>query len=770
MAKAGKPGSGGKRRREEIRRTLGKPSFEFASILEKPERLTATGLVLLFCLLMSIVTVWSRGEIKVRVGQVMDDTRLTRVEFDVVNETRTNEARERARNAAPPVFTLNVAYLERLRGPLLNLPLAASGVEDIEALAPEFRQPFNLDASGLERMRAFVVDDQPSAEWRNWVDGLLSRTLIETPMLERSTWEKQLSRAAPPVLRTPDGDAPAGTWRRAVRYEPGERDANATAFTRLARDAGFPNDVASYIAARLATGPEPTFLADQPATETLAEEAALAVPALVDVYEKGHLIYRRGDTLDPSQYQLLLTEAERFAAAEPWASRVRNLLGVAGLITLLMCAAAAYIALFYPKIVRNPWRVAAIGGLMTLMLSLSVLLATEAPNFFLPATIAPTLIVAIVLLLAYGQRLSLFVAAMQAALAAFAMESGLALFILLFASCGAAVSQLREMRHRSTLIRASTVTAVVCGVGAVLYEMVRLPYPGGGYDHLLIHAAQGVASAYVVGFLVLGMLPSIERMFDITTGMTLAELRDPKQPLLKQLQQKAPGTYNHSLQVANIAEAASEAIGADGLLVYVGAMYHDIGKMNKPEYFVENQGGAFNRHEKLSPTMSMLVIIGHVKDGIELAKEYNLPRQIQQFIGTHHGTTLVEYFYHQAKTKAESEKDREKVEEVEFRYPGPKPRSKEAAILMLSDCVESAARTLADPTPGRIESLVRALSRKRLEDGQFDQSDLTFRELGKIEDAIIKSMCAIYHSRITYPSKSSDETSTGEAKTEVKSA
>ena len=243
--------------------------------------------------------------------------------------------------------------------------------------------------------------------------------------------------------------------------------------------------------------------------------------------------------------------------------------------------------------------------------------------------------------------------------------------------------------------------------------------------------------------------------------MTLAELRDPKQPLLRQLQQMAPGTYNHSLQVANIAEAAAEAIGASGLLVYVGAMYHDIGKLNKPEYFIENQSGGDNKHEKLSPAMSLLVIIGHVKDGVELAREYRLPRAIIQFIESHHGTTLVEFFYHAAKTRAADEGERP-VDEITFRYPGPKPRTKEAAILMLSDAVESATRSMSEPSPGQIEHLVHSLARKRLDDGQFAHCDLTFDELHRIEEAIISRMCAIHHGRIAYPSsmdsdKSEDE-------------
>ena len=176
--------------------------------------------------------------------------------------------------------------------------------------------------------------------------------------------------------------------------------------------------------------------------------------------------------------------------------------------------------------------------------------------------------------------------------------------------------------------------------------------------------------------------------------------------------------------------------------------------MNKPEYFVENQSG-FNRHKTLKPSMSLLIIIGHVKDGIELAREYDLPRELVHFIETHHGTTLVEYFYHAA--MKESKEDGEPINEMQFRYPGPKPQTKEAAVLMIADAVESASRVLPDPNPARIEALVRDLSRKRLLDHQFDDCGLTFRELAKIEDAIIVRLNSIYHTRIKYPEDAEQE-------------
>jgi hypothetical protein len=236
--------------------------------------------------------------------------------------------------------------------------------------------------------------------------------------------------------------------------------------------------------------------------------------------------------------------------------------------------------------------------------------------------------------------------------------------------------------------------------------------------------------------------------------MTLLDYSDANQPLLKKLAMEAPGTFSHSLLIGTIAEAAADSIGANGLLCRVGAYYHDIGKTNKPPYFIENQMGSASRHDQLSPAMSQLVIVGHVKDGIEIAKEYGLPAVLRQFIETHHGTTLIEYFYNEAKKKLDDKQAT--VSESEFRYPGPKPQTKEAAIVMLADTSESAARSMAELTPGRIDVIVHNMAVKRLQDGQFDDCDLTLRELSLIESSIAKSLAAHHHGRIPYP-KSPDE-------------
>ena len=269
---------------------------------------------------------------------------------------------------------------------------------------------------------------------------------------------------------------------------------------------------------------------------------------------------------------------------------------------------------------------------------------------------------------------------------------------------------------------------------------------------MLSFALKSATWSLLAGFFVSGVLPAVEQVFGVVTEIKLLEMSDPSHPLLQELVRRAPGTYNHSISVASLAEAAAESIGANGLLVRVGAYFHDIGKMLKPHYFIENvQPGCESKHENLAPAMSTLIIIGHVKDGVDLARQHNLPVQLIDFIEQHHGTTLVEYFYREAARQAEQQPDQGEAEESAFRYPGPKPQTREAGVLMIADAVESASRTLTDPTPKRLETLVHNITMKKLLDRQFDECSLRLTEIRMIEQSLVKSLIGVYHGRIRYP-------------------
>jgi cyclic-di-AMP phosphodiesterase PgpH len=319
---------------------------------------------------------------------------------------------------------------------------------------------------------------------------------------------------------------------------------------------------------------------------------------------------------------------------------------------------------------------------------------------------------------------------------------------------------LKSIRTRSKLLyvgifSGAVVLLTTIGVGTLLGRPLFPDSLADGtiyYPRTLIDALRFGLWAVIAGSLMTCLLPFIEKLFDVQTDISLIELGDPAHPLLQELIRRAPGTYNHSITVASLAEAAAESIGARGLLVRVGAYFHDIGKMLKPGYFIENQSQGVNRHESLVPAMSTLVIIAHVKDGADLARQHHLPERIIDFIQQHHGTTLVEYFYRRANEQREADDPNgSEVDESAFRYPGPKPQSKEAGVMMLADAVESASRVLVEPTPARIESLVSELAMKRLLDGQFDECGLTLQEVRTIQESLVKSLTAVYHGRVKYP-------------------
>ncbi len=326
--------------------------------------------------------------------------------------------------------------------------------------------------------------------------------------------------------------------------------------------------------------------------------------------------------------------------------------------------------------------------------------------------------------------------------------NGLQEFLLLMGVVTAAVLSLGRIRSRSKLLHVGLFAGAVAivlrlAIGLLNDQPLNLS--------LLEDALLNGLWALAAGFVATGLLPFIEDLFGVLTDLSLLELGDVAHPLLQELVRRAPSTYNHSITVGSIAEAAAESIDARGLLVRVGAYFHDIGKMLKPGYFIENQGPDDNRHEALVPAMSTLVIIAHIKDGADLARQHHLPQPIIDLIAQHHGTTRVEFFFGRATEQQQADPNGGEVDESSFRYPGPKPQTKEAAVLMLADAVESASRTLVDPTPARIESLVRELAENRLHGGQFDESGLTLRELRTIEKSMAMSLTSIYHGRIKYP-------------------
>lgn len=512
-----------------------------------------------------------------------------------------------------------------------------------------------------------------------------------------------------------------------------------------------------------------TLVYDEKQSEKERIKIALAVPPVMQKYYAGQSkLASAGQPLGESELSLLLSEHRELIGGMGWADQLGRIAAYAGMIAALYLLCGTYIFFVDDRsLVMDRWKMTKLLTVVVATIGLSFYAASDLYRSELAVMAAASIIAAVV----YGRDLALLLmSAISISLTLFLGES-LAHLVMLAAACTSCTLLVGRIRSRTHLLYVGGVSAAitvltVVGVGIVTGEtmstietadeVVRQAPTFQMVVVGLIREALWAGAFIVVSAAALTpALPIVERVFHVQTDLSLMELGDASHPLLRRLAQRAPGTYNHSINVASIAEAAAESIHANGLLVRVGAYFHDIGKMFKPEYFIENQSSGVNQHDTLQPAMSTLVIIAHVKDGADLGRRHRLPEPIIDLILQHHGTTLVEYFYREAARRSEEDPNGESVSDKDFRYPGPKPQTLEAAVMMLADTVESASRTLVDPTPARIQSLVDSIAQKKMADGQFDECGLTFKQLGKIRASLVKSLTAIYHARVKYPGQQS---------------
>ncbi|MDO8748360.1 MAG: HDIG domain-containing protein [Candidatus Omnitrophota bacterium] len=375
---------------------------------------------------------------------------------------------------------------------------------------------------------------------------------------------------------------------------------------------------------------------------------------------------------------------------------------------------------------------------LTFLFVLFLVITKKILDYQIPASYIPVSgLIMCVSILYKDAALSFYFAVLSACFAGILSGNSLSVTLIFFITGMVTAISTRRLRRRIQILSAGLFAG---GAQALLFWMA---YPQAGINDIAANLFNGLICAVTVT----GILPLLENFFGMVTDISLLELSDFNHPLLKKMILDAPGTYHHSIVVGNIAEAAAESIQANSLLARIGGYYHDIGKLNSPEYFMENQK-ALSKHEHLSPSISKMVIINHIKEGMELAKKYRLKPAIVDFITQHHGSGLVYYFYRKALEEIEQD---EKILEEGFRYPGPKPASRETAIVLLADSVEAATRAIAEPNASRIEEVVHKVINNKFIDGQLDNCDLTLKDLEKIAKVFIHMLSGIYHGRINYP-------------------
>ncbi len=537
--------------------------------------------------------------------------------------------------------------------------------------------------------------------------------------------------------------------------------------------------------------PNIAYDADRTTRERQAAAAAVK-PQLVQVRE-GAVLIDPSSPVTPEQREALLAyQQELKLHGQNGLGWSNGLVQRFLFVTLLLAAAVIFIKSGLGQLDQSPKLYALTALLLLVNLALLRLVLTLGDTSLLAQRpilqavlpwIAPTMFAPLIIAVMIGAAPATLAALLISILFSLMTGDTLEVFLVNFLASLVAIHFCREVRVRARLVRAGLfggVAAAVCA--AYLGFVTEGDYSHGILQQMLAAALTGLLTAVVA----IGVLPVLENLFKITTDITLLELTDFNHPLLRKLQLAAPGSYHHSLMVANLAERAAAEIGANALLCRTCSLYHDIGKMVKPEYFTENQRDGFNPHEEVNPSMSALIIKSHVKEGLDLAQQYKLPQVIRDVISQHHGTTLIKYFYHKASllqrqfatpvpfprqrsVRAKdtppnlpvappppADFDDSAPDESFYRYDGPKPRFKESAIIALADCVEAASRSLRKVSPQAIEDLVESLFNDRIEDHQLDDSPITIQELKKINQSFNLSLVNMLHSRVQYPGGSGE--------------
>lgn len=668
-------------------------------------------LVILFALLWSHLIPRTYD---VQIGRFSQETLRSPVQM--VDVKATDAAKKRAEDAVPPQYVRDDSVLETQVARLDEEFTRIMAVVQDEALNRREK---------VKRLAEELTLTRLSEEELSFLPTLDGERLTTLRSIARSAVIFVLNRGVQ------EGSAYLQESRKQIEEQ-------VAAFSLTEEEARFVVELA-------AAAIRPNMLYDPDTTRRLKEEARNKVePVMI---EKGELLVQQGQWITRDVYERL----EMVGLVRDARQNTVYQLAAAGFLLLLFLGLVAFLRQ-YPSPLQKSNK--------PLLLFLSALLLNAAIMKVFAAVVtlgyphigyaAPAPLGAMLILLLLGRGLAIFAAFMTAVLASiffntdpgqlFDFRYGFAVFFGSIAS----LYVLSRVSQRAAIFKAGLYASVA---NAMSISAMLFLQPGTAWQDWAYAVVYGMLSGILAAILTIGLMPMFETVFGYLSAVKLIELSNPNQPLLKRLLTEAPGTYHHSMMVANLAEAAAEAIGANGLLAKVGAYYHDVGKLKRPAFFVENQLNQENPHDKLSPHLSKRIILAHTTDGVKMLKEAGLPKVIQDFAEQHHGTTLLKYFYH----KAKEQEDGSEVLEADYRYPGPKAQTRETAIVGICDSVEAAVRSMSKLDPGRIEQLVRKIIKDRLDDGQFDECDLTFRDLERVAEAICERLNGVFHPRIEYP-------------------
>jgi len=476
---------------------------------------------------------------------------------------------------------------------------------------------------------------------------------------------------------------------------------------------------------------QPNLIYDSAATENAKEEIMKSVPSVKITIQEGSIVVNKGDKITQDNIEILQALG-LVRSRDAW----KSILNIIFLIFISI--GVSYLSIIKSKVVNDKNLIKKTAEFL-ITFAITYLLASSIKG--ISYYIIPIPLFAMILFEFTDFPTTLILSIAFLLIVSIPINMSPILILTLLLSIVIYLIALRKTSRISTFIYAGIIGGGIFSIATLLSNLSAKE----ALSSSLLNSIFSFTNFFISTIIAIGFVYILEHVFNEVTDIRLLELSDTKNPLLKELLLKASGTYQHSMMVANMASNAAEAIGANELLTKVGAYYHDIGKMIHPYYFTENQQMIPNIHNNLSPNLSKTVIINHIKDGVQLARQYKLPDEIIKFVATHHGRTVVSYFYHKAKEHDPN------LSKEDFRYPGPLPESKETAILMLADAIEAASHSIEEMDYGKIEDLANSIIQDRVTDGQLDQSEITFSELKIIKESFVKNLISLYHKREKYP-------------------
>jgi hypothetical protein len=707
-------------------------------------------------------------------GQIATIRISAETEFSYESKILTERKRERLLMEVPPVYEIDRQPLLRFEAEFRRL------MEDLDGL--DARWPAASDVQRLGDLTALADTFSRRSGFKIAPRDLVPLMALGDPAARSATFEsalfilREIHSAGifdPENPTIPRGERELTIFQ--VKLDSGETSPariqsleNALQNLRInLTGENVSQTVSTALYHLLRPGVRENIVPDTAASQVLRARIVAGAKPEIRAVMAGESIVEPGREVTPEQYEMLAAYQKHLNTINRLATGIdERVIGRILLVVALIVAATIYVRLEDPMTLTSNGRLGLLALVMVFSLSLvratfeignSPWLSAHPEDAALLPYIAPTIFAPMVIAVLIGASPALFSGIMISVVSAIIFGNRLDILVISLVTASVAAFSCRSVRRRSQIVRAGWFSGLVLGV---LVLLLLLTENAGAWLPAVKAAAGGQLMGVAMGVLVLGLLPMLEALFKRTTDITLLELTDYNHPLLRRMQMDAPGTYHHSLMVANLAENAAVTIGANALLCRVCSMFHDIGKLVKPEYFSENQRGGVNPHADRSPHLSALVIKSHVKEGLDLAITHKLPRPVIDVVRQHHGTTLIRYFYEAACRRARGARGVppetrlapcDLPAEGGFRYDGPKPQFKESAIILFADSIEAASRSLQKVTPQAVEELVDGIVREKIDDGQADEAPLTIREIADIRRSFTHTLLNALHSRVVYP-------------------